>query len=85
MCYLGTAYKLWFRHTLEPEINSIPYNIRNNKLQKFTLDELRSACQKFDITHMHIDGNIPHSLDELTPHLRQLRLEYIPHRDQLQQ
>ena len=81
-CFTGAEYKLRFRHTLEPEIDQIP-NKCDNDSQKFTLDELRAAGQMFDITRMSIDGNIPSSLHEITPHLKHLELRNIPHRDQL--
>ena len=65
MCYIGTVYKLRLRHSLEPQIDGIPYFGNDSKLPNFTLDELRSACQKIDITHMQIDGDIPHSLHKI--------------------
>ena len=76
-------YAIWFRHTLEPKIDRIPY-LQDNRFKEFTLDELRKATQTLDITHMIIEGNIPPGLHQIAPNLKQLKLEEIPHTDQLQ-
>ena len=77
----GVVYKLWFRHTRH-NTDYIPY-IQAKDLKEVTLDDLKSASQKYDITHMYISGNIPTGLHEIAPNLRQLRLRNIPHEEQL--
>ena len=76
-------YAIWFRHTLEPEIDRTPY-ILDNRFKEFTLDELRKTAQTIDITHMCIKGNVPPGLHQIAPNLKQLRLWRLPHTDQLQ-
>ena len=88
--FTGPEFKLWFAHTLQQQaIDGISDSNSDDgiddDLKKFTLDEFRSVCQKLNITHMHIDGDIPTGLHELTPDLKQLKLRNIPRRDQLQQ
>ena len=77
------SYAIWFRHTLEPEIDRIPY-IQYIRFKEFTLDELRKTAQTIDITHMYIKGNVPPGLHQIAPNLKQLRLQEIPHTEQLQ-
>ena len=78
----GAVYKLWFRHTLQPWVDRIASYIQED-LKAVSLADLKSASQKYDITHMHISGNIPVSLHEIAPNLRQLKLWQILHREQL--
>mgnify|MGYP001801298688 FL=1 len=76
-------YAIWFRHTLKPEIDRIPY-IQDIRFKKFTSDDLRKTAQTIDITHMCLKGNVPPGLHQIAPNLKQLRLQEIPHKNQLQ-
>ena len=79
----GAVYKLWFRHTLQPWVDRIASHIQDKDLKAVSLADLKSASQKYDITHMFISGNIPVSLHEIAPNLRQLKLRNIPYGEQL--
>ena len=77
-CVCITEYEVWYRHDSQPEISEIPSGQFHRDL---TLDELLSATQGNVVTHMSIRWDIP-PLDEIAPHLKQLKLDVPSDRDQ---
>ena len=67
--------------TLEPDIDKIP---RRPHTKTYTYGELRTATTGLDITHMFIVFDIPPSLENIAPHLKQLKLKGIKSTDQLE-
>ena len=81
-CVCITEYEVWYRHDSQPEIDEIPdLDYRYSDCRHLTLDELLSATHRLTVTHMCIRGDIP-PLGEIAPHLKQLKLNYPPYRDQ---
>ena len=77
-----TKYAIWFRHTLEPDIDSISVDPHPTI---YTYDGLRSATTGLDITHMYFSGvDLPPGLENIAPHLKHLQLGYIHSTDQLE-
>ena len=79
--YLCYSLLVWYRHTLEPKIDAIPY-IDEEQLTQISLSELTAVTKGLDITHMYISGYIPQNLHQIAPKLKQLRLNVIPKEDQ---
>ena len=77
----GTEHAIWFRHSLEPDIDSIP---DWPNIKRYIFDELRTATTGVDISQMYIEGDIPPSLEKKAPHLKHLQLRYIESTDQLE-
>lgn len=78
------AYEVWYRHDAQPEIRYIPMmGDEDVQTELMTLDKFTETTKDLNITHMHIEGKIPPSLEELAPNLKQLRLRDVPHHDQL--
>ena len=69
-----TEYVVWYRDEID-EIPAYP-DYRN-----LTLDELLSATHRLTVTHMSIRGDIP-PIDEIAPHVKELKLFRPPDRDQ---
>ena len=81
-CVCITEYRVWYRDSSQAEIDEIP-QLYSSDYRFLTLDELVSAARGRGrtVTHMSIWGDIP-PIDEIAPHLKQLRLSGPPDRDQ---
>ena len=67
---------------MEPECTD--FLINDPHLTQISLSDLTAAIDGLDITHMIIGGDIPPTLGQIAPDLKQLRLGQIRHPDQLQ-
>ena len=74
-CVIG-QYRLWYRHSGQPDIGRIP---RLAACRLMTEKEIAADVGDNDITHMYADGLIP-PLDYISPRLVHLRMYniYIP-------
>ena len=80
-CVCITEYRVWYRDSSQADIDEIPELNYYKECRDLTLDELVSATRGYSVTHMSILGDIP-PIDEIAPHLKQLRLFEPPDRDQ---
>ena len=74
-------YKIWYRHSGQPEIDKIPFFPQYTTIQderEITLDEGHY------ITHMSIKGRVLPSLSTIAPSLTHLKIEDLRDISQLQ-
>lgn len=85
ICIFFSGYKIRYRHSSEPKnIHADIWSLHSTQRLMTSL-ELTEAASRLHITYMRIDGDIPPALNTITPNLMYLKLENIPHIDQLEQ
>lgn len=71
-----SEYGVWYRHSGQPEIDSIP---ESPYIKHMTTTEILEDVSNHTITHMYIGfSNIPEEMFDIAPNLKALRLERIP-------
>ena len=77
ICYLIVA-EIWYRHSREPEIDSIPYKHTASRV------DVRTIASSYNITHMYVEsGHLP-TLFNIAPGLTHLKLDNIIDPSQLE-
>ena len=79
--YYLIVYKIWYRHSGQPEIDEIPFSPTPTTIQverEITLDEGHY------ITHMGIYGRVLPSLSTIAPRLTHLQIRHLSDISQLQ-
>ena len=85
LCYyivIERKYRLWYRHTGQPEIDDIPYDCTFKDIE-YNREIIRDIGNH-SITHMYVSNGVIPSLEVVAPRLTHLKIHHLTEFTQLQ-